>query len=339
MLNPKFYCKTMNLKITLFSRIDWTTYGLKTISFDDAIQIIRDGTLIIDDTNRSGMSGTLRDITEKIQALPPDANIQAVKQQFLPAVSFNGVYSNGIIQYSSITALDFDHIPNQDAYTELCLRLAATPCVLGIYRTPSGKGLKALILHDNTDPSMHSNLYEQLLLMFYVPYIKTDSSCKDLSRRNYLCYDPIVWSNSNPVPFHFVYDASISSSAQSKASYSPKQVKGSTFNRVKPVIAMGLPSDASVMNLLKSKCRRFHPEYLCEGARRDGCYWFGTQSSRAGVDYDYALDFVLDLYNSSEIQLTRGGVFTEDEAKVNFTNGYNTEIYDEDYRNSFIIKK
>lgn len=330
----------MNDKITLFGRIDWTTYGLKTISVDEAIQIIKDGTLIIDDTNRSGMSGTLRDITEKIQALSPDANIQAVKLQFLPAVCFNKVvYSNGIIQYSSITALDFDHIPNQNAYTELYQRLKATPCVYSVYRTPSGKGLKALILHDNTDPSLHGNLYEQLLCMFSVPYIKTDSSCKDLSRRNYLCYDPDVWSNPNPVPFHFVYDASISSSVQSNASFSPKQVKGCIINRVKPVIAIGLPSDVSVMNLLKSKCRRFHPEFLCEGARRDGCYWFGTQSSKAGVDYDYALDYVLALYNSSEIQLTRGGEFTEDEAKDNFTKGFYTEIYDEEYRKSFIIKK
>lgn len=328
----------MNDKITLFGRIDWTTYGLKTISFDDAIQIIKAGTLYIDDRNRSGMSGTLRDFTEMIQVLPPDANIQAAKQQFLPAVSFNGVYSNGIIQYSNITALDFDHVPNQNAYTELRQRLAATPCVLGIYRTPSGKGLKALILHDNTDPSLHGNLYEQLLRMFCVPYIKTDSSCKDLSRRNYLCYDPDVWSNLNPVPFHFMYDASISSSVQSNASFSPKHIV-SSINHVKPVIAIGLPSDASVMNLLKSKCRRLHPEFLCEGARRDGCYWFGTQSSRAGVDYDYALDYVLALYNSSEIQLTRGEVFSDEETKENFTNGYDAENYDEEYRKSFIITK
>lgn len=338
MLNSNFYCKTMNLRITLFGRIDWTTYGLRNISVDEAIQIIKDGTLIIDDTNRSGMSGTLRYFTEKIQALSPDANIQAVKQQFLPAVSFNGVYSNGIIQYSNITALDFDHIPNQNAYTELRQRLAATPCVRNIYRTPSGRGLKALILHDNTDPSMHGNLYEQLLRMFSVPYIKTDSSCKDLSRRNYLCYDPGVWSSTNPVPFHFVYDASISSSIQPRVSYSPKPIVSSIYH-VKPVIAIGLPSDPSVMNLLKSKCRRFHPEFLCEGARRDGCYWFGTQSSKAGVDYDYALDYVLALYNSSEIQLTRGEVFSDEETKENFTNGYDAESYDEEYRKSFIIKK
>lgn len=338
MLNTNFYCKIMNDKITLFGRIDWTTYGLKTISVDDAIQIIQDGTMFIDDRNRSGMSGTLRDITEKIQALSPDANIQAVKLQFLPAVSFNGVYSNGITSYSNITALDFDHIPNQNAYTELYQRLKATPCVYSVYRTPSGRGLKALVLHDNPDPSMHGNLYEQLLRMFSVPYIKTDSSCRDLSRRNYLCYDPDVWCNPNPVPFHFVYDASIQSSTMSKASYSSRQ-GNSSINRVKPVIAIGLPSDASVMNLLKSRCRRFHPEYLCEGARRDGCYWFGTQSSRAGVDYDYALEVVVDLYSSDEIQLTRGGVFSEDEAVDNFTNGYGTESYDEEFRKSFVIKK
>ena len=84
---------------------------------------------------------------------------------------------------------------------------------------------------------------------------------------------------------------------------------------------------------------RFHPDYLVEGARRDGVYWFGTQAAKAGVDYLFGLEYVKKLYQSDEVTLIRGGAFTEDEITENYTNGYDAESYDEDYRKGFSIKK
>ena len=328
----------MNSEVTLFARINWATYGLKTITVQDAITIIRDGTYYINDSMRSGMYGTLKEITLQIQQLSNGVNLQPVKQQFLPAVSFNGIYSNGIVKYSNVTAMDFDHIPSQKEYSDLYLRLMATPCVGWIFRTPSGKGLKALVLHDNTDPGMHGNMYQQLMNMFQTPYIKTDPKCKDLSRRNYLCYDPNAWTNPTPVPYHFEYDANYDTANPDSHVRTVKQ-KQPELLRIKPMIEKGLPSDASIMSMLKSRCKRFHPEYMKEGARRDGVYWFGTQASKAGVDYTYGLDYVQDLYQSNEIVIIVGGIFTEQEVEENYTNGYDAETYDEDYRKGFIIKK
>lgn len=328
----------MNDKITLFGRIDWTTYGLKTITIQDAIDIIRNGTYYIDDNMRSGMSGTLREITKIIQSLPEGTDLQPVKQQFLPAVSFNGIYDNGIINYSNVTALDFDHIPTQEEFTDLYLRLMNTKCVAYIYRTPSGKGLKAIVWHNNNSPDLHGNLYRQLMEIFQTPYIGTDSKCQDLNRRNYLCYDPNVWINPNPIPFNFVYDAAFDT-IKSSINHTAGKNKQIQIQRTKPVIASGLPSDASVMSMLKSRCKRFHSNYLIEGARRDGVYWYGTQAAKAGVDYQYGLDFVKQLYQSNEITLTRGETFTEDEILENYTNGYDTENYDENYRKNFIRHK
>lgn len=325
----------MNDKMTLFARINWATYGLKTITVQDAITIIRDGTFYIDDTSRSGTCGTLKDITSMIQQQPDTVDLQPVKMQFLPAVSFNGIYNNGIVKYSNITAMDFDHIPSQEEYTDLYLHLMAIPCVGWIYRTPSGKGLKALVLHDNTNPGMHGNMYLQLMRMFQSPQLSPDPKCQDLNRRNYLCYDPDVWTNPSPVPYHFEYDTMYDTTTSSSHAHTIQPITQCT----NPVIARGLPSDASVMCMLKSRCKRFHPEFLREGARRDGVYWFGTQASKAGVEFTYGLGYVQNLYQSNEITLTRGGAFSEDEVSENYTNGYNTETYDEKYRRAFIIKK
>lgn len=316
----------MKLSVTLFQRIDWVRYGLKTITVDEAIDMIRQGTYLIDDSQRTGVRCTLQEMTYYLQHLPSDADIQDSKIQYLPAVSFNGVYDDGIKVYSNITAIDFDHIPSQEEYTNLYQRLMATPCVRNIYRTPSGKGLKALILHDNKNPAHHGNLYRQLLVMFQTPFIKTDSSCKDLSRRNYLCFDPDVWTNPAPEPYHFTYVPSLDPIPQT--------------SRVNPenLDVTGL-SDASVMNLLKSRCRRFHPEYLIEGARRNGVYWFGTQSAKAGVECQFGLDYVTHLYLSDEIGLTYGNEFTEKEITDNYMSGYYDEEYDANFRENLKPKK
>lgn len=41
-------------------------------------------------------------------------------------------------------------------------------CVFCVFVTPSGKGLKAIVWHDNTTPDLHQDLYEQLLDSFNV---------------------------------------------------------------------------------------------------------------------------------------------------------------------------
>ena len=52
-------------------------------------------------------------------------------------------------------------------------------------------------------PESHEELYAQLLLLFKIE--ATDNSVSDLSRGNYLCYDPDVWVNKDCKPYHFVH--------------------------------------------------------------------------------------------------------------------------------------
>lgn len=123
----------------------------------------------------------------------------------LPAVTWNGTFKtknrNDLIHYSSFTALDFDHI-QPEKMDEFGKWLQSFPCVYAYYITPSGKGYKAIILHDNYEPLYHYDLYNQLLKLFDCPEI--DKSTTDLARGNFLSYDPNLWKNPNPEPFHFV---------------------------------------------------------------------------------------------------------------------------------------
>lgn len=123
----------------------------------------------------------------------------------LPAVTWNGTFKtknrSDLIHYSSFTALDFDHIQPEkmDGFGKW---LQSFQCVYAYYITPSGKGYKAIILHDNYEPLYHYDLYNQLLELFDCP--EKDTSTVDLARGNFLSYDPNLWKNPNPQPFHFV---------------------------------------------------------------------------------------------------------------------------------------
>lgn len=123
----------------------------------------------------------------------------------LPAVTWDGTFKtknrSDLIHYSSFTALDFDHIQPEkmDGFGKW---LQSFQCVYAYYITPSGKGYKAIILHDNYEPLYHYDLYNQLLKLFDCPEI--DKSTTDLARGNFLSYDPNLWKNPNPEPFHFV---------------------------------------------------------------------------------------------------------------------------------------
>ena len=123
----------------------------------------------------------------------------------LPAVTWNGTFKtknrSDLIHYSSFTALDFDHIQPEkmDGFGKW---LQSFPCVYAYYITPSGKGYKAVILHDNYEPLYHYDLYNQLLKLFDCP--EKDTSTVDLARGNFLSYDPNLWKNPKPQPFHFI---------------------------------------------------------------------------------------------------------------------------------------
>ena len=127
------------------------------------------------------------------------------KKALLPVVTWNGTFKsrhkNECTIYSSYTALDFDHIEPKDM-PAFVRWLQGFPCVYAYFVTPGGTGYKAIILHDNCEPLYHYDLYGQLLKMFDCPWI--DNSTTDLARGNYLSYDPTLWKNPNPIPFHFV---------------------------------------------------------------------------------------------------------------------------------------
>lgn len=263
------------MQTTLTEKVHWTKYNLTYPELGDIIQIIRTGNMRLHD-NQIG-TYTLKEAIAKIRSVD-SCDIQKWKARLLPAVDYNGTFkelsSTGLISYSCITALDFDHIATPDEMRHLRNRLIITPCVGCVFTTPSGHGLKALVLHDNTDPVRHADLYEQLLDKFYVAN-RNDASCKDLARRHYLSYDPEIWVNPNPVPFH--YNPNVKPMKNIQSGHNGKSV-----------------SDQSIISIMNSVWKKNKPEYWKIGNRANSIFKLACLMCKWGVDENLSVTYFID---------------------------------------------
>lgn len=255
---------------TLLQRINYVKYGLKNITLADIAECIRSGEMPLYD--KAYGVYTLRMVVEYIRTLG-EKDVDMRKALLLPAVAYNGTFTyvdgKGIDTYSPVTAMDFDDILTTDELIRLRHRLMITPCVVCAFITPSGHGLKALVLHDNPDYKNHTDLYEQLLDKFNVA--SKDESCKDLARRNYLSYDPAIWVNPNPVPYHYV------------PSTRPKAMQ--------PIFTGKKVSDKSIISIMNASWKKNHPEYWTEGNRASSIFKLAYQMCKWGVDEGLAEEY------------------------------------------------
>lgn len=284
---------------TLLQRINYTKYGLQYIDFNEVVEVIRNGDLVLYDSEYGKY--TLRQAIEHIRTVPEEDR-QYWKSRLLPAVAYNArfleVNSKGLDDYSCITHHDFDHIATRDEMIHLRNRLIITPCVVCVFVTPSGEGLKALVLHDNENPDLHRDLYEQLLKKFDVA--SKDESCKDIARRNYLSYDPDIWVNRSPVAFHYIPTI--------KPQNYSKQYSG---NSVKSV------SDESIIRIMDSVWKKKHPEYWLEGQRANSIFKLACLMCKWGVDEDFAIEYFVDGWEDRTM--------SEDEIVSHVRNAYKAE--------------
>ena len=136
----------MKTKIAICARIN-TPNNLKEVEINNVLAMIKHGVCYMQD---------LRAVTAFIQSQSEHDVQNRLKLQYLPVALFNGTFSyknsTGLKEYSNFTAIDFDRFNNEQEFNEVGSRLCNTPCVYAVFRTPSGRGLKAIVMHDNDNP-------------------------------------------------------------------------------------------------------------------------------------------------------------------------------------------
>ena len=293
----------MNTKITTIPRI-YKPKDVCEVELKDVLMGIKTGCLYGQD---------LKDITKQINAVVDHKHQGELKYWNLPVALFNGTFSyknnDSLINYSSFTALDFDQFESEEKLNETSYWLTQTPCVYAVFRTPSGKGLKAIVYHDNTNPSHHAELYSQLLQKFGIS--ETDPSVCDLARGNYLCYDPNLWINDKVTPYHFLHDSNYTKPTVTAQRTSTTHIDIGDLRRLTCPISK--KSDESIINILNAKWRK-NQELWQEGNRANSVFSLASQLCNCGVNIDKALAYLIKSYKEVGLR--------EEEISYNCIRGY-----------------
>lgn len=99
-----------------------------------------------------------------------------------------------IDMYSGFVHLDFDKLTPQQLEEAFNI-IITIPYTFLCFISPSGNGLKVFV-EVNTDMSQHETAYAQVTHFYeQATQLKTDGSCKDITRLCFMSYDPALFKN------------------------------------------------------------------------------------------------------------------------------------------------
>lgn len=161
-------------------------------------------TVIPDEVATMVRSTWLEPQTRALRAIADKASARSYKGQQLPYVTFSGVFSYCsdacLVSHSRLLCIDLDGVEDVDGLKQ---RLIADGhfCTVLAFRSPSGNGLKWVIVIDLTtaDHKTWFHAVRNYLLANYdslTPKM-VDSQCQNVSRACFLCYDPLVYVNTD----------------------------------------------------------------------------------------------------------------------------------------------
>lgn len=247
----------------------------------------------------------------------------------LPMIAPSGIFDyrnddpTSLHQYSNILVLDFDDFGSHEAAGEFKERLIqyANPLHLyAVWFSPSNKGVKAAMVHDNTDPEHHYNLFRQVKQRLYPRTDEFDKSCHNLSRTFFLSFDPEVYVNPGKdtlISYHFEYDPSIPEPAVKSYNkgcsggsfiHTPEELERNTYFQ-------RLWKDKTLINYVDRKWRREYPDSYEDGNRHRSILSRAKWLCLYGVLYDAALGYLVGTFG-------RHGI-SEDDITGMVINNYN----------------
>jgi putative DNA primase/helicase len=152
----------------------------------------------------------------------------------LPAVTISGKFSkrnaNGLLDHSGIMQIDIDKVENP---AELRDKLIQDKHICAAFISPSGKGVKALILI-TADHTKHKAAFiaaENHLQAYYD--VQIDKSCKDVGRLCFVSYDADLRTNTDAIPLPLPEEPS--KITPQRKSF-PKQSESETADRLRSAL-------------------------------------------------------------------------------------------------------
>jgi hypothetical protein len=147
--------------------------------------------------------GYISDIITSLRGQVSKKEYDLIKKDKIPCVTLSGTFihrdSKSLVKHSGLMQIDIDNVEYYEAtFSKLC----SDDYIFVCFRSPGGKGIKAII-KINPSQETHKSQFQALELYFKNHYgITIDSLCKDLARAMLLSYDPDIYCN----PFSNVFE-------------------------------------------------------------------------------------------------------------------------------------
>lgn len=241
----------------------------------------------------------------------------------LPMFAASGVFTHrddnlaNLHEYSNLMVADFDHFATrEDAldFKKLLIQYATRLHLWAIFESPSGLGVKAVLVHDNSDPSEHGRMFLQIKRDIFPKTPQFDMKCGNISRTCFVSYDPALFFNTDQAlkPYHFIPDYSVVVPKQVRPS-SAKYSKGSTQTKFVHTkdhyllhslfdqserLGLGLKRDAdlALMDYLRKKWDIQFPDSYSDGNRHKSILARAKTYCEAGILVDAAINQLVNTF-------------------------------------------
>lgn len=241
----------------------------------------------------------------------------------LPMFAASGIFTHrnddlfNLQEYSNLIIADFDHFPDRQEALNFKKKLIqyATPLHLwAAFESPSGLGVKAVLLHDNADPNEHNRMFLQIKRDLFPRTPQFDIKCGNISRTCFVSYDPDLFVNTDSSlrPYHFIPDPSViipkpsvrtqvkyvSGSTQKTFIHTPEQMLIHGIYEATEHSGLELKRDAdiSLMDYLRRKWDKQFPDAYADGNRHKSILARAKTHCEAGVLVDAAINQLVNTF-------------------------------------------
>lgn len=248
--------------------------------------------------------GKLKNRVERIRKEKKHNLRNELKVKLLPAICFSGTFGKmedaAVMNPSGVICIDLDNISDPKTETE---RLKNNSHVLSIFKSPSGNGLKVLLLHDLADLSRHKDLYHHvgtLLGLTGRSDLKFDMSCSNISHPCLWSYDSGLYLNRKVVPLQIESD-------KLPVYKIPSKVKGASSGKTvsEKDIVIPLTKPEEIKRKVLESHTLFEEYYnMYPGVRNNNLLILASFFYNDGIPEDFATDYLVVYYSDSENDFT-----------------------------------
>ena len=250
----------------------------------------------LDDVLKDIKEGKYRKEIEKIRKVKNEENKKHLKS-LLPGICYSGIFDyrkdDRLKTYGDLICLDVDKYKKPELLENEKKRISAFPYVYSVFVSPSGNGLKIIVVHDLKESAYHSALYKKLgdELSLRNPDCTFDEACGDISRLNLVSWDQDIFINEDAEPYHF------------DISTVPTKITPSSTGTTMPVMTSTMPTTKAPLKPKEIETiiiqeQEIFDKYLkmSKGERNRNLYIFASWLCEHGIPESYATDYLVSKY-------------------------------------------